>query len=151
MNKFIIIVLLFCTVNCQAQKATDKVAIAQACTDYIEGFYEGDTLKLTRSLKPSLFKFGYWKNDKSKVYESNGNMTFEQAIAYAKKVNEKKNFAKADAPKKVEVLDIMNHIASAKVTAWWGVDYILLSRNGDRWLIEQVLWEGPLEKKNTVN
>ncbi len=47
-------------------------------------------------------------------------MTWKQAIDYAKRVADKKNFAKAGSPKQVEVLDIMNSIASAKVTAWWG-------------------------------
>ena len=54
----------------------------------------------------------------------------------------KKDFAKSVSPKKVEVLDIGATIASAKVTAWWGIDYILLSKQGDKWVIEQVLWEG---------
>jgi len=58
----------------------------------------------------------------------------------------KKNFAKPDSPKKVEVLDIGIAIASAKVTAWWGIDYVLLSKQGDKWTIEQVLWEGPPAK-----
>ena len=46
-------------------------------------------------------------------------------------------------PKKVEILDIGNSIASAKVSAWWGIDYILLAKQGDQWMIEQLLWEGP--------
>ena len=71
-------------------------------------------------------------------------MTYKQAIAYAKNVQAKKNFAKADAPRKVEILDALDQIAAAKVTAWWGVDYILLSKRDDKWIIEQVLWEGPL-------
>ena len=61
-----------------------------------------------------------------------------------KNVLAKKNFAKPDAPKKVEILDIGNSISSAKVSAWWGIDYILLAKQGDQWMIEQVLWEGPL-------
>ena len=73
-------------------------------------------------------------------------MSFNQALAYAKGVLEKKNFPKSDAPKNVEILDVGNSIASAKVTAWWGIDYILLSKRGHKWMIEQVLWEGPLEK-----
>ena len=124
---------------------SDKEKIERACLDYIEGFYEGDTTKIIRSIKPSLYKFGYWKNDKSGIYESDGQMTFHQAIDYTKRVFEKKNFAKADAPKTVVVLDTMNTIAAAKVTAWWGVDYILLSKQNDKWMIEQVLWEGPLK------
>ena len=72
-------------------------------------------------------------------------MTWRQAIDYAKRVFEKKNFAKAAAPKKVEVLDIMNSIAAVKVTAWWGIDYILLAKQDDKWMIDQVIWDGPLK------
>ena len=127
-----------------AQEAKEKVE--RACLDYLEGFYEGDTAKLIRSLKPTLYKFGYWKNKISNNYDPDEHMTFTEALNFAKRVMEKKSFPKPGAPKKVEVLDIMNTIASAKVTAWWGVDYILLSKQKDQWMIEQVLWEGPLQK-----
>jgi len=73
-------------------------------------------------------------------------MTYREALDHAKNVMAKKNFAKADSPKKVEVLDIGNTIASAKVTAWWGIDYVLLSKQDNKWIIEQVLWEGPPAK-----
>jgi len=95
---------------------------------------------------PSLYKFGYWKDKTTGKYSSDGQMTYRQAIDYSKKVMSTKHFAKADSPKKVEVLDIQNTIASAKVTAWWGIDYILLSKQNDKWMIEQVLWEGPLQE-----
>lgn len=103
-----------------------KINIEKACNNYLEGFYEGDTIKLKQCLKPTLYKFGYWKNKNTNNYESDGNMTYQQAINFAKKVMEKKHFAKEGSPKKVEILDIMHTIASAKVTAWWGTDYILL-------------------------
>ncbi|AXT20328.1 hypothetical protein D7030_04200 [Flavobacteriaceae bacterium AU392] len=139
---FIIILSLFLVNISYAQSEVDKKAIRKACMNYLEGFYEGDTLKIVNSIRPSLYKFGYWKNKESSSYKG-AQMTYKQAIAYAKGVFEKKNFAKKDAPKKVEILNIMNHIAAAKITAWWGVDYALLSKDGDKWMIEQVLWEGP--------
>ena len=49
-------------------------------------------------------------------------MPFENALAYARNVLEKKQFPKPDVPKEVEVLGIGNPIASAKITAWWGID-----------------------------
>ena len=139
-------ILLFCLVVklSAAQEAKEKVE--RACMDYIEGFYEGDTAKLIRSLKPTLYKFGYWKNKTTNNYEPDDHMTFTQALNFAKRVMEKKTFPKPGTPKKVEVLDIMNTIASAKVTAWWGIDYILLSKQDGQWMIEQVLWEGPLQQ-----
>jgi hypothetical protein len=144
--KRLLFLSLFCFLLKSNYAQDAKTQIERACLDYLEGFYEGDTSKLIRSLKPTLYKFGYWKNKTSANYEPDGNMTFQQAIDYAKKVFEKKHFAKAGSPKKVEIFDIMKTTASAKVTAWWGYDYILLAKQNDKWMIEQVLWEGPLEK-----
>lgn len=129
-----------------AQSEADKAGVSKACMNYLEGFYEGDTTKLIASLKPTLHKYGFWKDKDSGKYESAGYMTFTEAKAYAKNVLVKKKFPKDSAPKKVEVLDIMNNTACAKVTAWWGADYMLLSKEGDKWMIEQVLWEGPPQK-----
>jgi len=143
--KKIITLFLFSAIACNVRAQDNKVLIEKACMDYIEGFYEGDSVKLIRSLSPALFKFGYWQDKKTGKYAPDGNMTWQQAIDYAKRVFEKKKFAKADAPKKVEVLDIMNTIAAAKVTAWWGVDYLLLAKQNDKWMIDEVLWEGPLK------
>jgi hypothetical protein len=141
--------LLFCCAIVQAAQAqeTNDYRVERACLNYLEGFYEGDTAKLISCLKPGLYKFGYWKNQKTGKYEADGQMTYRQALDYAKRVWEKKNFAKPGAPKKVEVLHLMNTIAAAKVTAWWGVDYVLLAKQGEEWMIEQVLWEGPLATK----
>lgn len=144
MKKILLIVSLFC-ITCTATAQNAREDVARACLNYIEGFYEGDTTKLINSLMPTLYKFGYWKNKTTGTYGPDGQMTFRQALDYARKVMEKKKFAKADAPKKVEVLDIQNSIAAAKVTAFWGVDYILLSKQNGQWMIEQVLWEGPLQ------
>lgn len=129
-----------------AQNTDDVDLVKKACQDYIEGFYEGDTTKIIRSFKPSLNKLGFWKNKNTGKYKSAGHMSFEQAKGYANDVFVKKEFPKESAPKIIEVLDVMNQIASAKVTAWWGVDYILLSKEEDKWMIEQVLWEGPLQR-----
>lgn len=141
MKKLIFIFILFAAANFSS--AQEKEKVEKACLSYIEGFYEGDTVKLIAALKTNMYKIGFWKNKDTGAYDFDGQMTYRQAIDYAKNVLAKKNFAKAGAPKKVEVLDIGNTIASAKVTAWWGIDYILLAKQNDKWMIEQVLWEGP--------
>ena len=145
---FIISIVLSNKIN--AQKSIDERKIIQTCTNYLEGFYQGDSSKIISSIKPSLYKLGYWKNKGSNSYTSEGNMTYKGAINYANNVLKNKKFAKPDALKKVKVLDISNHIAVAKITAWWGIDYALLSRKDDTWIIEEVLWEGPLENNNDL-
>jgi len=145
-TSLLILLALFISNISFAQTEADLAAVKKTCLGYIEGFYQGDTLKLINNVKPTLHKFGYWKNDKTGEYGEPIYMTFDGAKEYANEVLEKKNFPKADAPKKIEILDIIDHIASVKVTAWWGVDYILLSKQNDNWMIEQVLWQGPLKK-----
>lgn len=145
MKKYITVVILCLFAKIVVAQKTDE-GITKACLNYIEGFYEGDTTKLIESLQPTLHKYGFYKDKSSGKYAPDGYMSYREALDYAKTVLEKKRFAKPDAPKKVEILDIQNAIASAKVTAWWGVDYILLSRQNNKWMIEQVLWEGPLQK-----
>ncbi|WP_104736073.1 nuclear transport factor 2 family protein [Hanstruepera ponticola] len=147
MEKFITLALLI-TGMAIGHSQTNKELVEKACYNYIEGFYEGDTAKLKASLQPELNKFGFWKNKDTGEYKQVDHMSFDQALAFADNVKAKKKFPKPDAPKQVEVLNIGNTIAAAKVTAWWGIDYILLSKRGDKWMIEQVLWEGPYEEKS---
>ena len=131
------------------QISSEEAKVKAACMDYIEGFYEGDQEKLKRSVSPDLLKFGYMKRRGAEIFASAGQMTFEEALAYAKGVKEKERFPKPDAPRGVEVYDVGEQIASAKVTAWWGFDYMLLAKKEGKWMIEQVLWQGPPSKKKT--
>ena len=146
MKRSITILLCVLAFNLSQAQTSNKKGVEKACMNYLEGFYEGNEAKLKESLQPSLNKFGFWKDKDSDSYRQVNHMSFEKALAFAKNVKDKKEFAANDAPKKVEILDISNTIASAKVTAYWGVDYMLLSKRGDKWMIEQVIWEGPLEK-----
>ncbi len=141
---FLLGLVLVFQANAQNSES-DKVK--RACMDYIEGFYEGDEAKLKRSLSPDLLKFGYMKRRGTQEYASAGQMTYEEALNYAKGVKEKQRFPKADAPRGIEIYDVDDSIAAAKVTAWWGFDYILLAKVEGKWMIKQVLWQGPLKKK----
>lgn len=118
--------------------------VRAAVLDYVEGFYEGDTVKLKRSVSANLYKYGYWRDAKSGKYGGE-QMTFRQAVDYTKGVMAKKKFAKADAPKNITILDTEEQVAVAKLTAWWGIDYLLLAKHDGKWMIEQVLWQGPLD------
>lgn len=126
----------------------DKKAAMQTGQNYIDGFYKGDSSKLKTALRPTMFKFGYGFDRKKGEFRKGNQMTYERAIAYANTVKEKKMYPKPGSPNKVEVLDIMNHTAAIKVTAWWGFDYMLLSRDGNKWMIEQVIWSGIRPKKS---
>ena len=145
MKTLLSLLLSISIVGANAQ-SSEQPAVEQACLNYIEGFYEGDTAKLIKCLSPTLHKYGYYK-DKTEQYVGDA-MSYQQALDYAKNVLAKKRFAKPDAPKTVVVLDIQEQIACAKVVAWWGMDYMLLAKKDGQWMIEQVLWQGPLKSIN---
>lgn len=145
MKPLLLFLFSFLVFGANAQ-SPEQPAVEQACLNYIEGFYEGDTAKLIKCLSPTLYKYGYYK-DKTEKYVGDA-MSYQQALDYAKNVLAKKRFAKPDAPKTVVVFDVQEQIACAKVVAWWGMDYMLLAKKDDQWMIEQVLWQGPLKSIN---
>ena len=148
MKSALLPLLFFISVFVFGQDNVEKKAIELTLNNYIDGFYQGDSLKLKEALKPRLYKFGYWKNKDSGEYEYSNQMTYQGAMDFAKGVVENNRQKGEDVKRNVEVLDIGNHIAAAKVTAWWGIDYMLLSKENGKWMIEQVIWEGPLEKSH---
>jgi hypothetical protein len=120
----------------------ERSFVERAVRDYLEGFYEGDTAKLVRTLRPEMFKYGFYKSRDSLNYMGE-RMTYQEAIAYARGVKERKRPAASTAPREIVLFDVQNETASAKVTAWWGTDYILLGKYDGRWMISHVLWQGP--------
>ena len=52
----------------------------------------------------------------------------------------------ADAPMDVKVFEVMDKIATAKVTAAWGVDYLHLVKEEGQWKILQVVWQSEKKK-----
>ncbi len=141
---FLITACFILSVNCMyAQTAQDKKDVEKALLDYIEGFYEGDTAKLTRSIAAHFIKYGFWKDDKTAKYGGEG-MSYEAMISYANNIKARNRQQPATAVKKVEVFDVQESVASGKVTAWWGIDYILLEKTNNKWMIRNVLWQGPI-------
>jgi hypothetical protein len=116
--------------------------VKRAVLDYVEGFYEGDTAKLVRALRPDLDKYGYWRDSTGKYVGER--MTYDEVIAYAKRVTARNRPPNTSWPKQVQIYEVLDQTASAKVTAWWGSDYLLLARHDGRWMISLVMWQGPL-------
>lgn len=126
---------------CFAQ--SDREAVTTAVTDYIDAFYYGDSMKMMRSISPNVVKYGYWRAKDSTNYVGE-TMSWQEITSYVARVKARNNPSAADKfVKKVEVFDVQNMTASAKCTAWWGTDYLLLARLNGRWMITHVLWQSP--------
>ena len=128
-----------------AQSADDREGVRRAALDYLEGFYEGDSTKHIRSIRPEVFKYGYYIPRDSTRYVGE-QMKWEEFHAFTRRLRERKNFPPATAPKEVVVLDVLDQIANAKVTAWWGVDYLLMGKYDGQWMITHVIWQTPPKK-----
>ncbi len=72
-------------------------------------------------------------------------MTFDQLVDLARTYNADGTTIPANAPRKIEILDVLDQTAAAKLTASWGIDYFHLAKYDDRWQIVQVLWQSVSE------
>jgi hypothetical protein len=128
-----------------AQTPADREQVRRAVRDYVEGFYEGDTAKLTRSVRPEVYKYGFWRGRDSTAYHGE-QMEWRAFHDYANRVRTSGRAAPPTAPKDITIYDVQNQTASAKLTASWGTDYLLLGRYDGRWMISSVLWQSPPAK-----
>jgi Putative lumazine-binding len=133
------------SLSLRAQSASDREGVKSAALDYIEGFYEGDTAKLVRSIRPEVYKYGFDWMSAEKRYAGE-QMRWAEILGYARQFKAKGRTTPATAPKKVELLDVLDQTASAKVTAWWGTDYVLLAKYDGKWMITHVLWQSPVRQ-----
>jgi hypothetical protein len=140
--RYVLLAMLLAPATAVAQTPAERAAVERAVLDYVEGFYEGDTVKLVRSIRPEVTKFGYSIPRDSTRYVGEA-MAWSEFLSYARGIKERNRQAPATAPKKVEIFDIQDQTASAKLTAWWGTDYLLLAKYDGRWMIRMVLWQSP--------
>lgn len=130
--------LLIMSASVLAQTPDDRAAVERAALNYLEGFYEGSTDKIRQSVHPDANKFGFYMKDGA---YNRVPMTFDGMLEYAEDVKAKGNYPDKDVPKRVEILDVLDQTAVAKVYAWWGSDYMTLAKYDGKWMIVQVLWQ----------
>jgi hypothetical protein len=118
--------------------AGDREAVRQAALDYVEGIYNVEPARIERSVHQNLVKRGFYKEAAGGPYVESP-MTYEQLVRLAANWNKEK---KRDLSiKDVAVLDVLDQTAVAKVTAAWGIDYMLLGKYDGRWKIVEILWQ----------
>ncbi|HVS16954.1 MAG TPA: nuclear transport factor 2 family protein [Planctomycetota bacterium] len=123
-----------------AAAADDRAGIERAVADYVDALYLAQPELIERGVDAGLVKYGYWRDDPSKPYRGMA-LDFAGLREMASTWNASAWLA-ADAPREIEVLDALDKVAAAKLTAWWGVDTMLLVRQDDgSWKVRHVLWQ----------
>jgi hypothetical protein len=124
----------------------DREAVRQAVLDYVEGIYNVQPERIERSVSPNLAKMGFYRPPTETAYRPGRSMAFQQLVEIAKNFNKEGKLRK-DAPKDIQIYDVMDQTATVKLTADWGIDYMHLAKMDGKWMIVNVLWQSHPPKK----
>jgi hypothetical protein len=125
-----------------APSPADSAGVRGAVLDYVEAIYLADTGRIVRSVRPELAKRGYWIPRGQTVYATEP-MTYAQLLEVARTWNPGRRRNPDTMPREIQILDLLDQTASAKLVAQWGVDYFHLARYDGRWMIVNILWQSP--------
>ena len=128
--------------SAQQGAPAEREGVRRAALDYLEGFYEGDSAKIVRSVRPNVRKVGYFTPRGQTRYEAE-EMSYAEMIGYANNFKKSGRTTPASAPREVIVGEINDQTATAKVVAWWGIDYLQLAKYDGKWMIVNVMWQSP--------
>ncbi len=120
----------------------DRRLVIEAVEDYVLGLYEVAPDRIARSVDTSLHKIGYYDYDGEAYYHVP--MTYQQLYDLSAKWNKDGSQANKESPKKVEIYEVHDRTASAKLTAKWGIDFMHLSKSASgKWKIMNIMWQAP--------
>ena len=137
-----VVTIFVLTGTAAAEHHDHESDIEQAVLNYVSALYDMKPELIDESVSPKLQKLGYMPaRDGSGLVEDW--MTFEQLKELVGHLNKDGMFDPATSPREVTILDHSDMIATVKLVAAWGVDYIHLSRNSGKWMIMNVIWEMP--------
>ena len=144
MNRFkAVFIVGLISIASLAYSQTDRDLVYAAVEDYVDGLYLVQPERIKKSVHSELTKKGYWKGKDKTTYDYDGMMTFDQLVKLAGTWNAK-GWLPKDAVKKIDIYDVQDQTACAKLTAHWGTDYFQLAKYEGKWMIVNILWQGPL-------
>jgi hypothetical protein len=123
-------------------RTDERAGVEQAVRDYVEALYQVKPELIEKSVHPALEKMGLYRPSDATAYRTPGKMTFEQLRELAGQWNKDGKEGK-DLAYDVQLLDVLDVTASAKLSAKWGIDYMHLAKSEGGWKIVQILWQSP--------
>jgi hypothetical protein len=123
-----------------AGENSDEKAITEAVLNYVNSIYEVNPKLLDESVHPRLQKVGYAPTKAGDGYREMW-MTHEELKELAAHWNKDGQIDAATAKREVKILDLLDQTAVVRLDAEWGVDFIHLAKDGDKWMIMNVIWQ----------
>lgn len=115
-----------------AQSAADSAAIRATALDYIEGYYNADTVRMARALHPDLVK---------RIVQDGSRIQGMTASQLVRATGSHPPMPESQQVKDVTILDIYRGAAAVRINATDWIDYLQLGRIDGQWKIINVLWE----------
>ncbi len=140
MKKLFLMTWLLFTGGILMAQSGDRTGVYDAAMNYIDAFYETQPIMIEKSVYPDVIRRGYYWKGLDSTYSELRTMTYAQMIELAKDWN-KSDWLPADAVKKVDVRDVQDKTAVAKITVYWGTEYLQLAKIKDQWKIINILWQ----------
>lgn len=120
-----------------AQSRADTMAIRTTALDYVEGWYEGDSVRMARAVHPMLVK-------RIVATDSTGQPVLGEMNAAELVAATAAGYGRHTPPDRrqaeVAILDIFNDVATVRTTMSDWIDYMQLARWNGNWRIVNVLW-----------
>ncbi len=124
-----------------SQTKTDRELVHDAVEDYVLALYDVEPERIARSVDTLLHKIGYY-DYKEKSY-NNIPMSYQKLYDLSARWNAKGDQANAESPKRIDIYEVHDKTASAKLTAEWGIDFMHLSKIDGKWKIVNIMWQSP--------
>lgn len=119
---------------------TDRELVQSAIEDYVLALYNAEPERIERSVDTTLHKIGYYDYDGQSYYHVP--MTYQQLYDLSATWNINGDQANTDSPKKIDIYEVNDKTASAKLTAQWGIDFMHLSKSETgKWKIMNIMWQ----------
>jgi hypothetical protein len=137
MTLIVIIVFLSLFVFGKDGIEKEKAAIERVAMDYIEGWYEGDAVRMEQALHPELVKRAMIPDAEGKEYFQN--LTKADMVKFTDAGGGKK-IPVDERRINIDILDVFKTMATVRVESASFVDYLHLGKTEGDWKIVNVLW-----------
>jgi len=118
----------------------DHAAVRDTITDYVMGFYERAPDRVQSSIHPDLAKRWVCDNFWGQPHEWLEPITYEEMRPLAMHFNAGGGFDPNTARKDIEIYEVSDSVASAKLTGAIWFDYFHLAKVKGEWSVVNVLW-----------
>jgi hypothetical protein len=118
----------------------DLEAITSVARDYIEGWLDGDAMRMKRCLHPELVKRTVRRDAASSEWMLGRTVTADMMVEWTRS-GEGRTTVAEERVFEIVIEDVFRHIASVRVLSSPYMDYLHVAKVGDRWFIVHALWE----------